>query len=572
MKTILRLNESLRETTISLVRFVWVFVWLGLGMFVLALLVPNQALNAGFVASAAVLFALAILVGTISKTKRSTAVRTRDGLDYLEELDVALIKLSTSGQVVKSNRLARELLGNSLDGQVLLADLIEGMGRSITNWLAEAAAGKGLKKPEFVKASKPENDVYLQITLNRIYQDGQYFLVAVLNDATELKTLEAQFVQSQKMQAIGQLAGGVAHDFNNLLTAISGYCDLLLMRHDQSDPDYGDLIQISQNANRAASLVGQLLAFSRKQTLQPEYLNLHDTMSDLSHLLNRLLGEHMKLAVENADELSGIRADKRQLEQVIINLVVNARDAMAGTGTVRIVTENHRLSSDQKRDRVTLPKGDYVSIKISDNGCGIPPDKLVKIFEPFFTTKQVGEGTGLGLSTAYGIVKQTGGFIFADSTPGAGAVFTLLFPAATKQATENPTKPTHKAAPALGQGDGVIMLVEDETPVRTFAARALRMRGYTVLEAENAEDALDQLQDQGLRVDVFVTDVIMPGMDGPTWVRKALKQRPGVKVVFVSGYAEDVFADHREKIPNSVFLPKPFSLNELTSTVNEQIH
>lgn len=395
-------------------------------------------------------------------------------------------------------------------------------------------------------------------------------MLAVLNDATELKTLEAKFVQSQKMQAIGQLAGGVAHDFNNLLTAISGHCDLLLLRHDQGDQDYADLVQIHQNANRAASLVGQLLAFSRKQNLQPEVLDLRDTLSDLTHLLNRLVGEKVRLTLIHDPDLKSIRADKRQLEQVMMNLVVNARDAMPEGGDIDISTNTMTLETEFVRQRATVPAGEYVIVQVADQGVGISSDKLSKIFEPFYTTKRLGEGTGLGLSTAYGIVKQTGGFIFAESDRGRGTTFSLYFPVhrADKTARAAPQPP--KAAVLARAGEGVILLVEDEAPVRAFASRALKMRGYQVIEADCAEEALELLKDDDLDVDVFVTDVIMPGLDGPTWVREALKKRPDVKVIFVSGYAEDSLADQQARIPNSVFLPKPFSLNQLAATVQEQ--
>jgi len=255
-----------------------------------------------------------------------------------------------------------------------------------------------------------------------------------------------------------------------------------------------------------------------------------------------------------------------------MNLVVNARDAMPEGGEVQIETHIEDFDTPYERDRATVPAGRYVVVSVSDQGVGILPDKLPKIFEPFYTTKRTGEGTGLGLSMAYGIVKQTGGFIFADSVPGSGTKFTLFFPAHTEvkhlpvEATKALPKPTHNHA------GGVILLVEDEAPVRTFASRALRMRGYTVLEAENAEEALAMLEDLSLNIDVFVTDVIMPGMDGPSWVAKALEDRPGVRVVFVSGYAEESFAEQQARIPNSVFLPKPFSLSELTATVQDQIH
>lgn len=495
------------------------------------------------------------------------------GEKLFDDLPVPMIKIAPTGKVVQANRLARVLLNDEMLVEPDLGELIEGLGRSITDWVTDAVEGRGLNRSEVLRVRKSENEVYLQVTLNRIEENGAHMLIAVLNDATELKTLEAQFVQSQKMQAIGQLAGGVAHDFNNLLTAISGHCDLLLLRHDQGDTDYGDLIQINQNANRAASLVGQLLAFSRKQNLQPEVLDLRDTLSELTHLLNRLVGEKVMLSLSHDPKLRPIRVDKRQLEQVLMNLVVNARDAMPDGGEIKIESEGITLLQDLERDRAHVPAGDYVVVKVSDEGAGIAPDKLHKIFDPFYTTKGVGEGTGLGLSMAYGIIKQSGGFIFVDSALGRGTSFTLYFPAHDKVIGSEVEIPAEKPMAALAkQGEGVILLVEDEAPVRAFASRALRLRGYTVLEAESAEDALKTLEDEALTVDVFVTDVIMPGMDGPSWVKKALVKRPDVKVVFVSGYAEEDVVDNQSKIPNSVFLPKPFSLNDLTNTVQQQFH
>jgi len=431
--------------------------------------------------------------------------------------------------------------------------------------------GRALHRPETLRATHAAAETFVQVTLARPPSNGAAELIAVLNDATELKTLEAQFVQSQKMQAIGQLAGGVAHDFNNLLTAISGHCDLLLLRHAPDDPDYADLVQINQNANRAASLVGQLLAFSRKQTLRLERIDLRDTLGELTHLLNRLVGERVSLTLAHDPDLAPIRADKRQLEQVIMNLVVNARDAMPEGGEIRIETERRRFEDDFRRDRAVVPAGDYALVRVADQGVGIPPETLPKIFEPFYSTKRSGEGTGLGLSTAYGIVKQSGGFIFADSVPGSGTTFTLFFPVHAEAASAAPAPAAARQAPAAAEG-GVVLLVEDEAPVRAFASRALRLRGYTVIEAQDAEEALEALRDAALKVDVFVTDVSMPGMDGPSWVRLALKDRPDTKVVFVSGYAEENFAEAQAEIPHSVFLPKPFSLNDLAATVHEQIH
>jgi two-component system cell cycle sensor histidine kinase/response regulator CckA len=372
-------------------------------------------------------------------------------------------------------------------------------------------------------------------------------------------------------------------------------------------------VQINQNANRAASLVGQLLAFSRKQTLEPHVVDLRDTMGELVHLLNRLVGEKIVLTINHDPALLPVRVDRRQLDQVIMNLVVNARDAMPDGGEIRIETRVIHLAEALRRDNAVVPQGKYVTIRVRDRGHGIPPEKLGRIFEPFFTTKEVGEGTGLGLSMAYGIVKQTGGFIFVDSVVGEGTTFTIYIPvydvpsetvpapegvaplprkdahrsegavrsppAATHppprhaEATQALRSPTEGAvAPADGDGPGTILLVEDEAPVRAFASRALRLRGYTVLEAENGEAALRTLRSTDSRVDLFVTDVVMPGMDGPSLVREALRSHPDVKVVFVSGYSEEDIAELSGDIPNAVFLPKPFTLSDLAATVARQLH
>lgn len=342
---------------------------------------------------------------------------------FFDELPVPLLKLARGGTIELCNRPAADLLGADVAKGRQITDLLEGLGRSIPDWLEDSALARGALHSEFLRVRRSDREVFVQVTLNRTMENGEVILIAVLNDATELKSLEAQFVQSQKMQAIGQLAGGVAHDFNNLLTAISGHCDLLLLRHDQGDSDYGDLLQINQNANRAASLVNQLLAYSRKQTLRPEIMDLRDAMSDLTHLLNRLVGEKVVLSLNHDPALWSIRADKRQFEQVVMNLVVNARDAMPEGGEIRVETQNVTLDAPLHRDRAVVAPGDWVRISVRDEGIGIPQDRLSKVFEPFFTTKRTGEGTGLGLSTAYGIVKQTGGFIFVDSEEGGALRF-----------------------------------------------------------------------------------------------------------------------------------------------------
>lgn len=492
----------------------------------------------------------------------------------LEEVPVALMTFGPDGVLRQANRAARDMLLGGMLRPAMFHELFEALGRPVSDWLSDVASGRIPGSSEVLRARNGGDEAFLQVTLHRFVDAGRVSLMAVLNDATRLKTLEAQFAQSQKMQAIGQLAGGIAHDFNNLLTAISGHCDLLLLRHDREAPDFADLEQIRQNSNRAAALVGQLLAFSRKQTLKPERLDVEDILGDLTHLMNRLLVDRVELRqVHRGHDPGGrpclIRADRRQLEQVLINLVVNARDAMPDGGVVSIETSATTLTEPMQRDRALVPAGDYCLIWVSDGGIGIPPENLRKIFEPFFTTKRPGEGTGLGLSMAYGIVKQSGGFIFVQSEPGQGTTFELYFPAASPEVAVPVAAPEPRRAPQR-QGDGVVLLVEDEAPVRAFASRALRLRGYTVLEAASGEEALEVLADRKLEVDVFVSDVVMPGLDGPAWVRLALQDCPQVRVVFMSGYAEDALSEDQARVANAVFLPKPFSLNDLTTTVQAQ--
>ncbi|WP_069299163.1 hybrid sensor histidine kinase/response regulator [Neptunicoccus sediminis] len=486
-----------------------------------------------------------------------------------DRLPIALVQIDSRGRVGQSNAAAREFLRLEPAESPLFDSLVEGMGRSVSAWIQSSRDVQEPTSPEMVQVRRSLGEEILQVTLMPPPVAGQGGLIATLSDATELKSLEAQFVQSQKMQAIGQLAGGVAHDFNNLLTAISGYCDLMLLRHEKGDPDYNDLIQITQNANRAAALVGQLLAFSRKQTLQPKVISVNETLSDLTHLLSRLLGEKVQLNAEYGKDLPRAFVDGRQIEQVILNLVVNARDAMPDGGEVSIKSGMRVYDRPTRVDRALVPKGTYVTVSVADTGSGIHPEHMEKLFEPFFTTKDVGDGTGLGLSMAYGIVKQTSGFIFAKSTVGEGSEFTLLLPAHDgREKSEVTTKSSHRT-PAKSLNGLSVMLVEDEAPVRTFVARALAMQGVRVTEASSAEIALEKLQDADLHVDLIVSDVVMPGMDGPTWVVKAQESRPDVSVIFVSGYAEENFTSEYGEIPNAHFLPKPFSLKQLTETVRD---
>ncbi len=404
-------------------------------------------------------------------------------------------------------------------------------------------------------------------------------IILHLIDTTEQKNLELRYAHSQKMQAVGQLAGGVAHDFNNLLTAMIGFCDLLLMRHPAGDQSFADIMQIKQNANRAANLVRQLLAFSRRQTLQPKLLDITEVLAELSNLVRRLIGENIELKMVHGRDVGMVKADQGQLEQVLINLAVNARDAMNGGGTLTLRTALVSLRGPEDLDRALIPPvdddqiapGDYVLVEIADTGSGIPPENIQKIFEPFFSTKEVGAGTGLGLATVYGIIKQTGGYIYVASQPGIGTHFYLYFPrqseAVVAQAAAE--EKTEKETTGDLTGIGTILLVEDEAPVRNFAARALRNKGYTVLEADCGEAALEIIREHGNELHVIVSDVIMPGMNGPEMIKRILPQYPKVKVIFISGYAEDAFADTFGEDFTFNFLPKPFTLKQLASKVKE---
>ena len=396
---------------------------------------------------------------------------------------------------------------------------------------------------------------------------GEAAVLLSLKDNSEESKLKRQVAQATKMQAIGQLAGGVAHDFNNILTAIIGHCDLMLMRHAPGDSDYDDLQQIKSNSNRAAGLTRQLLAFSRQQTLRPQILQLPDIVADVSNLLKRLLGENVKLEVNHGRNLGAVRADPGQMEQVIVNLAVNARDAMPEGGTLNIQTYAVPAIKVREMRQQILPAGDYSALRVSDTGLGIPPDILAKIFEPFFTTKELGKGTGLGLSTVYGIVKQSGGYIFAESEMGRGASFVIYLPVyAGADAQEvAPVKAPVKRSETWGTG--TILLVEDEDMVRAVAERALTRQGYTVLTANDGEQGLEVLANTD-RIDLLISDVVMPNMDGPSMVARARRARPDLPVLFMSGYAEEQLRKSID-IPNVAFLPKPFSVSQLAEAARD---
>ncbi len=499
---------------------------------------------------------------------------------FFNNAPIGVATLDRDGVLGSSNSAFVTLVGGTPEAGSRFSDLVvEEDKASLKEFLDAAITSGGSRGPidlRFLQKQGEEIEKTAQLFASYSNETGgQPSIIAYLIDTSEQKSLEMQFAQSQKMQAVGQLAGGVAHDFNNLLTAIIGFCDLLLARHQAGDPSFADVMQIKQNANRAANLVRQLLAFSRRQTLRPKVLNLTDELAELSNLLSRLLGETVELKITHERDLGLVKVDQNQLEQVVINLAVNARDAMEDGGLLTIRTANVSAEDAKALDHALMPPAEYVLIEVTDTGCGIPKEHLGKIFEPFFTTKDVSKGTGLGLSTVYGIVKQTGGYIFAFSTVGKGTTFRIYLPRYFETAEEEAAKSAaaeveDAVAPDL-TGKGTILLVEDEDAVRTFAVRALGTRGYTVLEAESGDAALEIVDSHDGPIDLVVSDVVMPNMDGPTMVKQLQVKRPGTKIIFISGYAEDAFAKSLDPSVDFRFLPKPFSLKQLAAAVKEAI-
>ena len=417
--------------------------------------------------------------------------------------------------------------------------------------------------------------LYLGPIGNAVREDDAEALILYVIDTTEQKALELKFAQSQKMEAVGKLAGGIAHDFNNVLTAIIGFSELLLQNHRPTDPAFKDIINIKSNADRAAGLVRQLLAFSRRQTLQPEVLSLSEVISDFSFMLSRYITEKVTLKLVHGRDLWLVKADRTQLEQVLMNLAVNARDAMPSGGTLTVRTRNIAERDAAKLASIGVEPGQYVLCEVEDTGTGMTPEVMAKIFEPFFSTKEVGKGTGLGLSTVYGIVKQTGGYIFPESTPGKGTAFRVYLPRhipAPKEIEATQAKKERerdKERPRDLTGTGRVLLVEDEDAVRNFAKRALERQGYEVLEASNGAEALEIMTKSGAKVDVVVSDVVMPEMDGPTLLKELRKRKPDLKIIFVSGYPDDAFKKSLDEGETFDFLAKPFTLPQLAAKVKE---
>ncbi|MBU0723773.1 MAG: response regulator [Alphaproteobacteria bacterium] len=567
-----------------------------------AVLSQPLALTVGAGLCAALLSGALALRGGKASPAKDKGLGTDDGSSPLwlifENAPLAVAFADHSGRVLEANPLFQELTGLQRDGHmpIALAELILPEDRpALAECLARASSGtlqegavelRMAQNAERVGALLASRLDGLALNPEAGHSAEMPALMLYLLDVTQRKKLEAQFVQSQKMQAVGQLAGGVAHDFNNLLTAMIGFCDLLLLRHRAGDQSFADIMQIKQNANRAANLVRQLLAFSRQQTLRPRVLDTSEVLAELSHLLRRVMGENIQLRMRYGRNLNLIKVDQGQLEQVILNLAVNARDAMPDGGALTICTENMSPDGALRYGEEEVPAGDYVRIEVQDTGTGIEDAILPRIFEPFFTTKAVGSGTGLGLSTVYGIVKQTGGYIQVESGPfagdeeaaeagrGRGTRFSILLPVHDGDIEAR----TDAGEEAEGKGRdltgaGTIMLVEDEDAVRLFSARALRNKGYRVIEARSGEAALEILTaDESEPIDLLITDVVMPGIDGPTLIRTVRERRPDIKVICISGYSEDALREKIAADSDISFLSKPFSLKQLAGRVKEVLN
>ena len=516
-----------------------------------------------------------------SDPQRAAEVRF---MRFFDHTPMAIATVDRAGAVVRANarfaKLAQSLGLEAVTNNSIFRTVNARDRGSLIAAINQAAEGQGDIAPveAMLDGGKERWGQFFVTAVEADERETEAAIVYML-ETTERRTLENQINQSQKMDMVGQLAGGIAHDFNNVLSAIMMANDFLLNAHKPTDPSFQDIMQIKQNATRAATLVRQLLAFSRKQTLRPQVLDLGDALSDLTMLLRRLIGEKVKFDPVHGRDLWPVKVDVSQFEQVIVNLAVNARDAMPDGGKLTIKTANVSAQEAEKLSYKGMPPADYVRIDVSDSGTGIPAEIVDKIFEPFFSTKEVGKGTGLGLSTVYGIVKQTGGFVYVDSEEGKGTTFRIFLPRhhPEQEAQHEPQATNGAVKEAAAEpkprvdltGQGTILLVEDEEGLRSLNARGLRSRGYTVIEASNGVEALEALEEKDGAIDLVVSDVVMPEMDGPTLLRKMRGRNPDLKIIFVSGYAEDAFAKSLEENEKFDFLAKPFALSALVAKVKE---
>jgi two-component system cell cycle sensor histidine kinase/response regulator CckA len=501
---------------------------------------------------------------------------------FFHNTPMAIATVDRSGRIARTNAPFAHLVQSIHKGEAGAAKdrsilgVVAARDRAmIEHALARAAGGRGDVAPvDAALAGEGERWARFYVTPVEDAESDSEAAIVYAIETTDQRVLQRQFDQSQKMESVGKLAGGIAHDFNNVLSAIMMATDFLLNAHKPSDPSFQDIMQIKQNANRAASLVRQLLAFSRRQTLRPQVLDLREALSDLSMLLRRLIGERVSLDVPHTRDLWPVKADLSQFEQVIVNLAVNARDAMPDGGKLSLRTANVSAAESELLTLKGMPRAEYVRVDVADTGTGIPPDIIDRIFEPFFSTKEVNKGTGLGLSTVYGIIKQTGGFIYPESVVGRGTTFHIFLPRhvpTLEEAAPIAEKEPPKPVPADDTGQGTILLVEDEEGLRGLNARGLTSRGYTVLQAANGVEAIEAIDRHPGKIDLVVSDVVMPEMDGPTLLKELRGRDPSVKIIFVSGYAEEAFAKNLPDEEKFAFLAKPFTLKQLVAAVKETI-
>ncbi len=516
---------------------------------------------------------------------------------FFNNTPMAIASVNGDGKILRTNAPFLKLFSNivsrdDLERGALMETIVQDSDRP---QLAAALAAAKDRQGDIpaIDSRTPTDDArffrfYVNAVIDQSDEAPEEAAIVYAVEVTEQKALEAQMAQTQKMNAVGTLAGGIAHDFNNVLTAILLSSDHLLLQARPADASFADLIEIKRNANRAAVLVRQLLAFSRKQTMRPTVLNLTDVVGDLRMLVDRLIsGTNVKLDVEYGRDLWPVKTDLSQFEQVLINLCVNARDAMPDGGTLTLRTRNLPAAEVAAFNYSYMPHEDMVLIEVTDTGTGIAPEIMDKIFEPFFTTKDVGKGTGLGLAMVYGIVKQSGGYIQPESEVGKGTTFRIFLPrhivepavAAEAEAADQAVATGGAQIVELVQpkqpedltGSAVILLVEDEEAVRRGGKRMLETRGYTVHEAGSGVEALEIMEELEGKVDIVVSDVVMPEMDGPSLLRELRKNYPDLKFIFVSGYAEDAFARNLPPEAKFGFLPKPFSLKQLAVAVKETL-
>jgi PAS domain S-box-containing protein len=500
--------------------------------------------------------------------------------DYFENAKDAIYVHDLNGRYIMVNKAGEELIGYSRD-EIMKMRISDVVPRTYLDQiharLKEKLTDHSLTIYEVEAIRKDGSRVPIEVSSRLIYENGVPAAVqGSARDITERKRAEEalrasqlQLQQSQKLEAIGQLAGGVAHDFNNLLTAILGYTDLSLRRIGLESPIRRNLEETKKAAERAASLVRQLLAFSRKQILEPKVLDLNHVVEDMHKMLTRLIGENIRLATRLETELGSVKADPCQVEQIILNLVVNARDAMPRGGKVTIETANVSIDKQTALKHVSVKPGDYVMLTVSDTGSGMDQETQARIFEPFFTTKEVGKGTGLGLSTVYGIVKQSGGNIWVYSEAGMGTVFKVYLPR-----IDAVSGTIEKLAPETTtlRGSGTVLLVEDEDIVRGLTRKILMQAGYNVLDAKGGEEAIRLCRTHVGPIDLLLTDVVMPEISGKEVADRLKELRPQIRVLFMSGYTDEAIVEHGVLDANVEFIQKPFTWVRLTKKVRDVLN